>query len=146
MIALHAQTNQPSSYEFNIPTTKVKPMDGRAYFVPLPPAMPKGVLRIDSRLSSESDIEATVLTESGRVLGPGNVSDRDVVLAGEGRYMVKNMWLLFSASDGSNPATNRKLYHFSTFLVIHPLFKYMVLALLGWASIWVFIAFRRSAH
>jgi len=76
---------------------------GSCYLTPIPPRIP----------SDESGLSALTLFEDGRPLGPAHAVHDDIRQLGGGRYSHWGAWLYFSASDGSDPRTNGRIYSFA---------------------------------
>ncbi|MBF0495593.1 MAG: class I SAM-dependent methyltransferase [Deltaproteobacteria bacterium] len=56
-----------------------------------------------------------VLLEDGQELGPGQTTNIDIRIKGEGRYLIWSKLLYFSASDNSDPMVNGRLYTLRAF-------------------------------
>lgn len=76
---------------------------GLCYLTPIPPNVP----------SDETGLSPLWLFEDGRPLGPAHTVHDDIRRLGGGRYSHWGCWLYFSASDGSDPRTNGRLYSFA---------------------------------
>jgi len=63
-----------------------------------------------SDLSSHEEPSAARILEDGRPLGPGNTQHADIRQGGRGRYSFWHDYVLFSASDSSDPRTNGRRY------------------------------------
>ncbi len=126
------------SYETDITSDKIQPLGGYAFYAPLLPARPRGLVRLSAQ--DASGTSGIILTESGTPLEAGNNAVDKIQSLGHGRYGFDNMWLLFSSSDGSDASANGKLYHLSAQVIIHPLFFLTVLATVIWATCWIFCA------
>ena len=59
---------------------------------------------------SDPAISSVRLTEGPRPLGPPHSLHQDIIEKGGGRFSNWNNWLVFSASDNSDPRTNGRSY------------------------------------
>lgn len=135
LVALYAQSQNLQGYRFDVPAKDVKGLEGPLYYVVLPDAMPKGLVRLNA-VNHEMQ-----LTEFSRPLDYSGEfgSDQQDLRLGFGQYSVRNMWLWFVPGDGSDPALNGRTYHFSGQVIINPEFEFMILAVFLWAAIWLFL-------
>lgn len=118
---------------FELQKSEIRPLSGQAYFAVVPPAEPRGLMRIDGiagpGVAPDAGLKAT---EDDKVLGPASASLDDVISLGAGRYGYENMWFVFSSSDGSDPTRNDRSYRMTTVQRPHPLFYFALAVLLGW--------------
>jgi hypothetical protein len=142
LVALYAQSQSLQSYRFDVPAKDVKGLEGPLYYVVLPDALPKGLVRLNA-VKQEMQ-----LTESSRPLDYSTEfgGDQQDLLLGFGQYSVRNMWLWFVPGDGSDPELNGRTYRFSGQVIINPEFEFMILAVLLWAAIWVFLDRRNDVR
>ncbi|MFC0576057.1 O-antigen ligase family protein [Paraburkholderia solisilvae] len=134
LAALYAQSHNLQNYRLDVQAKDINGLEGPLYYVILPDAMPKGLVRLNT---VDRDMQ---LTESSRPLAYSNEfgGDQDLLL-GFGQYSVRNMWLWFVPGDGSDPALNGRTYRFSGQVIINPEFVCLVLAVLLWAASWVYL-------
>jgi hypothetical protein len=79
---------------------------GFAYATPLWQQLPAGMEDLDPRLSALR----VALFENGRPLGPGDAARDEIAAKGRGRFGLEGEALLFSASDGTDPRDNDRIY------------------------------------
>ncbi|MBM4113624.1 MAG: hypothetical protein FJ253_09705, partial [Phycisphaerae bacterium] len=95
--------------EFTLVTETIRPELGRAYLVDLRPELPPWLGCRGDTLStgSSSDLE---LREDGVPLGPACAAHQSIRDDAGGRFSHWHQHLIFSASDGSDPRTNGRVY------------------------------------
>ena len=98
-----AATVRPLQFLF-APDT-VRPEQGYAWIVPLPPEWTP--FSSDVRNVDRSRLK---LTEDDKPLGPGNATHAEIRKEGRGAYSHWHTALYFSTSDNSDPRTNGRVY------------------------------------
>jgi hypothetical protein len=91
----------------------IGPLKGNAFQIPMSEAWSPSwfvSLFYPSDSMSEPAISSMQLTEGLRPLGPPHSFHQDIIEKGSGRFSNWNNWLVFSASDNSDPRTNGRAY------------------------------------
>ncbi len=83
--------------------------------------------------------------EDGRQLGPAVESRTEVDRLGNGRFAIKSRTLSFSASDGTDPRTNGRVYSFRRSM-LPGLRTYIILGSILLVSICAFVLYRPARH
>lgn len=99
------------------------------------PFVPNGGFAFTANLSEDSAVELNtqcgLISENGKIIGPGNALHQAIRDSGEGRFSVWGGGVFFSASDNTDPNTNGRQYELLLLDLAHdhPLFREFILRL-----------------
>lgn len=96
-----------------LPPAAIGPLKGHAFQIPMSEAWSPSwfvSLFYPSDSMSEPAISSMQLTEGLHPLGPPHSLHQDIIEKGGGQFSNWNNWLVFSASDNSDPRTNGRTY------------------------------------
>lgn len=132
----------PIFVSLKLDTSAVKHWPGQAYVAPVPSyfrnRLIKGLFPIVSDSLEIPEASHLQLFENTTPLGPPHSLHTDIEEKGRGRFSNWNGYLVFSASDNSDPMTNGRIYR-----VRYPLLPSwwlpFVLLMLGYGGLWAFV-------